>query len=85
MKAELFEHPIIEGGYIIQTEKGTFVVTHDYVKHTVMDTDNLTPISWDLGIQVVISNAYENSEGLMTPYEIALLSLLVQEKVEDGD
>jgi hypothetical protein len=84
-QATLHKHPSIENGYVIQTDKGTFELTDHFVKHSLIDTDGLDKLPWDISIQAMLDNAYSNSDGILTPYEILLLSILAQEKIEDFD
>lgn len=85
MTAKLFKHPTLWGAFIIETNSGCFEVTNDYVKNTLMDTEGLEQMPWDMSIQTVMDNAQTNCMGIMTPYEVSLLRLLVDEKVEDFD
>lgn len=85
MTAKLFKHPKLWGSFIIETNNGCFEVTNEYVKNTLISTDDLEPLPWDMDIQTVMDNAQVSSQGILTTYEVSLLRLLVDEKVEDFD
>jgi len=85
MIAKLYEHPTIDNAYLIETQKGVFVITNDYVKITERDCSELNAITWDIYVQAMLANAYEKMKDLLSADEILILSLLVDEKISDYD
>ena len=81
--AKLFIHP--QGGYLLETQNGNFHVTNENIMVTFETSEGMEESVFDITLQSTFDNAKRVSANILNESEIALLELLVIEKMEDFD
>jgi hypothetical protein len=80
---KLFEIPSF--GYLLETTQGNFLITNQFVSTTTETSEGLEEYPFDTAIQATIDNAKFYASKLLSENEVSLLTLLVNEKIEDFD
>lgn len=73
----LYNHPTIEGGFILETNQGNYEISNSVVKRTTMNGSG-EPVQFDMMVMIALDNAKSASVDVLSTESIAILQALCE-------